>query len=273
MHRNRVTSELHDSYFRLMTIKHAIPKIEWAIEWALNYYITQSRQVVRQLKLETRCGRESHARPKGLSGPPMEFWRPVGDEMQLRKPSSSRELGPWASGWAALENEKDTTLTKEWGSKCCSYVRSLTPSHTQTLSNPFRTLTIKWEVHIFIKKSSLVLYPCVFVIHSACICMCICRWICIWKYNIISLFFLLPNWPYEKDLNYVVFQKYIHTKYLKKNIFNYRHSPKEMSQWCGKTCIWMQGGKINISSSCIHNKLDSGPTRLGLAPPTYTVLH
>ena len=35
MHRKRVTFELHDSYFRLMTIKHAIPKIEWAIEWAI----------------------------------------------------------------------------------------------------------------------------------------------------------------------------------------------------------------------------------------------
>ena len=44
MHRKRVTSERHDSYFRLMTIKHAISKIEWAIGWALNYYITQSRQ-------------------------------------------------------------------------------------------------------------------------------------------------------------------------------------------------------------------------------------
>ena len=28
MHRKRVTCELHDNYFRLMTIKHAIPKIE-----------------------------------------------------------------------------------------------------------------------------------------------------------------------------------------------------------------------------------------------------
>ena len=34
MHRKRVTCELHDSYFRLMTIQHAIPKIEWATEWA-----------------------------------------------------------------------------------------------------------------------------------------------------------------------------------------------------------------------------------------------
>ena len=43
-HRKRVTSELHDSYFRLMTIKHSISKIAWAIKWALNYYIAQSRQ-------------------------------------------------------------------------------------------------------------------------------------------------------------------------------------------------------------------------------------
>ena len=44
MHRKRVTCELHDSYFHLMTIKHSISKIEWVIVWALNYYITQSRR-------------------------------------------------------------------------------------------------------------------------------------------------------------------------------------------------------------------------------------
>ena len=41
MHRKRVTSELHDSYFRLMPIKHSISKIQWAIVWALNYHLTQ----------------------------------------------------------------------------------------------------------------------------------------------------------------------------------------------------------------------------------------
>ena len=41
MHQKRVTSELHDSYFRLMTIKHSISKIQWTIVWALNYYLTQ----------------------------------------------------------------------------------------------------------------------------------------------------------------------------------------------------------------------------------------
>ena len=37
MHRKRVTSELHHSYFRLMTIKHSLSKIEWAS----NDYITE----------------------------------------------------------------------------------------------------------------------------------------------------------------------------------------------------------------------------------------
>ena len=94
MHRKRVTSELHDSYFRLMKIKHAIPRIEWAFEWALNYYITQSRQEVRQLELETRCGRESHARPKGPSGPPMS-WGP--DQLVIR---CSKESHHPAESWA-----------------------------------------------------------------------------------------------------------------------------------------------------------------------------
>ena len=74
MHRKRVTSELHDSYFRLMTIKHSISKIQWA----LNYYLTQlslsprsSCQEGSRL-LETRCGKESHTRPRGPSGTPME---------------------------------------------------------------------------------------------------------------------------------------------------------------------------------------------------------
>ena len=53
MHRKRVTCEPHDSYFRLMTIKHAIPKIEWAIELLYNSVKTGSQLV----------------------------WRPVGDKM------------------------------------------------------------------------------------------------------------------------------------------------------------------------------------------------
>ena len=76
MHRKRVTSELHDIYFRLMTIKHSISKIQWAIVWALNYYLTQlssgSQSSCQQTsrELETRCGREGHTRPRGPSENP-----------------------------------------------------------------------------------------------------------------------------------------------------------------------------------------------------------
>ena len=91
--------ELHDSYFRLMTIKHAISKIEWAIKWALNYYIAQSRRKSRQLALAVefeltvadswrrsyRRGVVGKATP-GPGGPREPRWslgtRKVADKMQ-----------------------------------------------------------------------------------------------------------------------------------------------------------------------------------------------
>ena len=109
MHRNRVTSELHDSYFRLITIKHSISKIEWS----LNNYIAQSRQKSNQLssgacwvadswsyrrdvvgkatsdrtgpealmswgpeKMLIRCNKESQHPAEWTPGPPVEqLWR------------------------------------------------------------------------------------------------------------------------------------------------------------------------------------------------------
>ena len=68
MHWKRVTCELHDSYFRLMTIKHTIPKI---LSGRLNYYITRWRQEVSEFgpdPLVTRCGRESRTQRRGPPG-------------------------------------------------------------------------------------------------------------------------------------------------------------------------------------------------------------
>ena len=45
--RKRVTCELQDCFFRLMTIKHAIPKIKWAIELLYN----SVRQEVSELEI------------------------------------------------------------------------------------------------------------------------------------------------------------------------------------------------------------------------------
>ena len=118
IHRKRVTCELHDSYFRLMTIKHAIPKIEWEIEWALNYYITQSWQEVRdelELQLErelwTRCGKESHTRPMGPLGPLMS-WGP--EKLLIRcSKESHHPTESWAPGPPA-EQPWRTRKTQRW---------------------------------------------------------------------------------------------------------------------------------------------------------------
>ena len=122
MHRKRVRSELHDSYFRLMTIKHSISKFQWAIVWALNYYLTQLSLSPRgscqwnSRLLETRCGREGHTRPRGPSGTPME-WTPASGEQK---------------------RQNVTVITA--GSKYSSYVRSPAPFHMQPLNNSFEHL-------------------------------------------------------------------------------------------------------------------------------------
>ena len=137
MYRKRVTCELHDSYFCLMTIKHAIPKIEWAIELLYNSVKTGS-QSWRSDELTTRCSRESQHSA--------ESWA-------LRPP-----------GWAAQENRKETRLWPiVWGSIYCSSVWSPTPSHTQ----PFQ---IKWEVYFIFKEVFARLYYYVNM-SSACICV------------------------------------------------------------------------------------------------------
>ena len=109
-HRKRVTSDLHDSYFRLMTIKHSISKIAWPIKWALNYYIAQSRQKSRQLsgsQLEKRCGRESHTRPKGLGA--LMSWGP--EKLLIRCSKWSQHPAEWTPRPPVehQENKKDTT--------------------------------------------------------------------------------------------------------------------------------------------------------------------
>ena len=106
MHRKRVTSELHDSYFRLIMIKHSISKIAWAIKWALNNYIAQSRQKSNELscrQLETRCGRESHTRPKGLGV--LMNWGP--EKILIRCNKESHHPAEWALGLRLSIKERE----------------------------------------------------------------------------------------------------------------------------------------------------------------------
>ena len=91
MHRERMTYELNDSYFRSMTIKHAIPRtaevthqegqlwrdIERAIELLYDSVKTGSQLVWRPDPLVTRCSRESqHPAEIWAPGPPVgQLWR------------------------------------------------------------------------------------------------------------------------------------------------------------------------------------------------------
>ena len=54
------------------------------------------------------------------------------------------------------EQERHNVTVITVGSKYEVYVRSPAPSHMLTLEQPFRTLAIKWEVNIIVKKSSCV---------------------------------------------------------------------------------------------------------------------
>ena len=83
----------------------------------LNYYITRWRQEVwRSESLETWCSSRESQHPAESWAP----WLPV----------------EWP--WRTIKTQ--SWWPQEWGSICCSFVRSLTPSHTQ----PFQ---IKWEVY------------------------------------------------------------------------------------------------------------------------------
>ena len=114
MRRNRVgglgwkTCELHDSYFRLMTIKYAIPKIEWAIELLYNSVRTGSQWVGDQ-----------------------RSWR----QDMVEKAIIQQKVGPWASGWAALENERHNADGHKSG---CQYIAVLFSLQLPLTHKPFK---------------------------------------------------------------------------------------------------------------------------------------
>ena len=89
MHRKRVTCELHDSYFRLMTIKHAIPKIEWAIELLYN-----SVQTGSQLVRDQMSWRQDVVEKATTQQNPRQVWRP--DQLVRRCWNENMSQRGWA---------------------------------------------------------------------------------------------------------------------------------------------------------------------------------
>ena len=160
----------------------------------MNYYIT--RCTGNLISWRQDAVEKASIQQSGPPGPGEDkktvSWR--SDELEIRCGRGNQypeRLGPQAPGWAVQEDRKKTRLWPiEWGSICCSSVRSPTPlSHT--------TLSIKWVVYF-----SKELY------RSSLLCRwydseCICRYICImWRYNIrlksYVSYTLLLHWFEEK---------------------------------------------------------------------------
>ena len=141
----------------------------------------EDRTELQAVELETRCGRESHTRPKGPGA--LMSWGP--DKMLIRCNNESHHPAEWAPGLRLSspgERERHNADGHNFGVKIfqlCSVSSSL--SHAN-LEQPFRTLAIKWEVNIFVKEvflrlPSSVVYYCVWLIY--CVSMypawtCIC---------------------------------------------------------------------------------------------------
>ena len=152
MHRKRVTSELHDSYFRLMTIKHSISKIELAS----NDYITQLSST-SQLNWVPVPGEFDAQGAVGVACRVPDSWR----RNMVGKATSGRRglwaLRSWGPEKMLIRCRKESHHPAEWplglrlsikrtrktqrdghkseGSKYCSYVRSPAPSHSKTPHN------------------------------------------------------------------------------------------------------------------------------------------
>ena len=105
----------------------------------------------------------------------------VGRDVVRKASTQQSELQ--CSGWAAMVNEKDTTLTAiTLGSKYFSYVRSPAPSHSKTPHNLFEPLQIKWEVNILLRKSSCVFITACVVYYCVCLFI-VSLWCWRWQYN------------------------------------------------------------------------------------------
>ena len=94
-------------------------------------------------------------------------WCPEKMLIRCSKESQHPAVDPKTSGWASKRTRKTQRDGHNSGVKIWSLCSvSSTLSHAN-LEQPFRTLAIKWEVNMLLKKSSRVVYSCV------------CLWYCV----------------------------------------------------------------------------------------------
>ena len=102
---------MHDSYFHLMTIKHAIPKIEWAIEWAIELLYNSVKTGSQWVGDQTR------------------WWQ---DAVEKARTQQSGPLGLRLSSTGERERH-NADGHKSGGQYIAVFVQSPTPSYTQNL--------------------------------------------------------------------------------------------------------------------------------------------
>ena len=88
-------------------------------------------------------------------------WGPEKMLITCSKETQHPAVDPKTSGWASKRTRKTQRDGHNSGVKIWSLCSvSSTLSHAN-LEQPFRTLAIKWEANIFLKKSSCVVYYCI----------------------------------------------------------------------------------------------------------------
>ena len=138
-----------------MTIKHAIPKIECAIELLYNSLKTGSQLVWRAKswrseKLESRCGRESHHPAEAALWTPSEFGDQTSWWEDAGMSTCSREAGPPGPRLSSLgERERHTAMSGGAGE--VNMLQSLFGLQLPLTCKPYNKVR-----GIFLKKSSLV---------------------------------------------------------------------------------------------------------------------
>ena len=134
LYSHRQTSELHDSYFRSMTITQAIPKIA-EVTHPDRQILEEIAEAWRRVHI-TAWEFESNIRPTNWKEGRELSRVGDGERRDVIRKARTQQSGLQGTGWASKERERHNADGHNSGSKYFSYIRSPAPSHTQTLSNP-----------------------------------------------------------------------------------------------------------------------------------------
>ena len=121
-------------------------------------------------ELETRCGKEGHTRPRGHSENPRCSCQQTSRHIETRcgRESHTGPRGPSESPDGVDPNIRRTRTTQRDGHNSGVKIWSLCSVSASSHMLTFQTLAMKWEVNIFLKKSSCVLSSC--VCRLSCVC-------------------------------------------------------------------------------------------------------